>query len=317
MVEAEQEIVVDENVKKLDRFSPAQWQLVVLIVAFAVGAFVYRELMHEHLGHTAAMFVGIPVLMAILLALTPKAKTATGGVLKGITLALLIVAPLVGEGYFCILMASPLFYAVGIAVGVVMDENRKNKNAKLSCLALILVPMSLEGVVPGLSFNRAQTVEVSRMVDAPADAVQRQLAQSPDIAKALPRALRIGFPRPLNAWGQGLKTGAMRTIHFAGAEGDPPGDLAMRVAARSSGYVRFETVSDSSKLMQWIAWDSSEVQWKPVDDRHTMVTWRVHFERQLDPAWYFVPLERAAVHEAAKYLIDANATPDVERKPSN
>ena len=308
---------MDDDGKKLNRFSPAQWQLVVLLVVFAVGAFAYRELMHERLGHTAAMFVGIPVLVAILLALTPKAKTATGGIMKGITLALLIVAPLLGEGYLCILMASPLFYLAGIVVGVVMDEKRKNKNVKLSCLALILLPMSLEGVVPGLSFNRAQTVEVSRVVDAPADSVERQLAQSPEIARALPRALRIEFPRPLNAWGQGLGIGAMRTIHFAGAEGDPPGDLTMRVAAREPEYVRFETVSDSSKLTQWIAWDSSEVQWKPVDDRHTMVTWRVHFERQLDPAWYFAPLERSAVHEAAKYLIEANATPDAIGERSN
>jgi hypothetical protein len=300
---------------KREKLSPAQWQLMILIVAFAVGAIVYRELMHERLGHTAAMFVGIPVLMAILLALTPKAKTVTGAIMKGITLALLIVAPLLGEGYLCILMASPLFYLVGIVVaavvGFVKNENRKRKNARLSCLALILIPMSLEGVVPGLSFNRAQTVEVSRVVDAPADAVERRLAQSPEIAKALPRALRIGFPRPLNASGRGLDIGDLRTIHFAGAEGDPPGDLTMRVAARGPGYVRFQTESDSSKLTQWIAWDGSEVEWRPVDERHTSVTWRVHFERQLDPAWYFAPLERAAVHEAAKYLIEANATPYV------
>jgi len=299
------------------KINSAQWQLLFLILAFAVGAFVYRELMHERLGHTAAMFVGIPVLMAILLALTPKAKTATGGILKGITLALLIVAPLLGEGYLCILMASPLFYLAGTVVGVVMDENRKSKNARLSCLALILLPMSLEGVVPGLSFSRTQTMEVSQVVNASAGAVERQLARSPEITMALPRALRIGFPRPLNAWGQGLEIGDSRTIHFAGAEGDPPGDLIMRVAEHEAGYVRFETVSDSSKLTQWIAWDSSEVQWKRVDDRHTMVVWRVHFERQLDPAWYFAPLERAAVHEAAKYLIEVNATPDVLEIRSN
>jgi hypothetical protein len=35
----------------------------------------------------------------------------------------------------------------------------------------------------------------------------------------------------------------------------------------------------------------------------------VHFERQLDPAWYFASLERAVVKQAAGYLIQANATP--------
>ena len=83
----------------------------------------------------------------------------------------------------------------------------------------------------------------------------------------------------------------------------------MRVAEQRPGYVRFETISDASKLTQWVRWDSSEVSWKSIDETHTEVTWKINFERQVDPAWYFVLWERAAVHEGAKYLIAANATP--------
>lgn len=291
------------------KISSAQWTVVALIVAFAVGGFVYHRLIYYQLGHSAAMFIGIPAILAILLALTPKAKSVTGGILKGITLALLIIAPLLGEGYLCILLATPLFYIVGILVGIIVDSLRAKRTATLSCLAIVLLPMSLEGVVPELSFRRSQTVEVSRTVNASADAVERQLAQRTDISKTLPAPLRIGFPRPLQAMGEGLEIGAPRTIHFAGAEGDPPGDLLMRVTAHQAGFVRFETVSDNSKLTQWIAWKKSEVQWKQIDAGHTLVTWRVQFDRQLDPAWYFAPVERAAVHEAAVYLIDACATP--------
>jgi hypothetical protein len=255
------------------------------------------------------MFIGIPAVMAILLALTPKAKTITGGIVKAITLALLIIAPLLGEGYLCILLASPLFYVVGIVVGLVVDRLRLKRNATLSCVALVLLPMSLEGVIPALSFNRNQTVEVRSVVNASADVVEQHLALSPDLTVRLPAALRIGFPRPLRAWGTGLQIGAARTIHFAGAEGDPPGDLTMHVTAHRPGFLHFQTVSDDSKLTQWVAWDSSEVEWKQLDASHTQVTWRVHFERQLDPAWYFAPLERAAVDQAARYLIQADATP--------
>lgn len=310
------EVVVCETGEVNEKISSAQWTLVALIVAFTIGGVLYSLLMHHGLGHSAAMFLGIPAVLAILLALTPKAKTVTGGILKGITLALLIVAPLLGEGYLCILVASPLFYVVGIIVGIVVDKTRRDRSATLSCVALVLLPLSLEGVIPALSFNRSQTVEVSRVVAASADTVEHQLALSPDITTRLPRTLCIGFPRPLKASGGGLEIGAMRTIHFAGAEGDPPGDLTMRVVASQQGYVRFETVSDTSKLTQWIAWTSSEVQWKQIDGAHSLITWRVHFERQLDPAWYFAPLERAAVHEAAKYLIVANAMPHANAAPT-
>jgi hypothetical protein len=287
----------------------AKWWVVALVVASGCGSILYRVLIHQRLGQSAAMFLGIPVVLAFLLAMAPTAKTVTGGIMKGITFALLIVAPMLGEGYLCILMASPLFYVVGVVVGLVVDYVRVDRTKTLGCVALVLLPMCLEGTTSELSVNRAETVQAVKVVDAGADAVEGTLARSPRVKTVLPRFLRIGFPRPLEAHGEGLNVGAMRTIHFAGAEGDPPGDLVMRVTERRPGYVRFETVSDGSKLTQWIRWSSSEVEWRPVDATHTEVRWTVHFARQLDPSWYFTPWERMAVQDAAKYLIAANAQP--------
>jgi len=68
-------------------------------------------------------------------------------------------------------------------------------------------------------------------------------------------------------------------------------------------------VSDSSKVAHWLDWKSSEVDWTAVDAEHTRVNWTLHFERRLDPAWYFRPWERYATHLAAEYLIRVNATP--------
>lgn len=288
----------------------AQWIIVGLAVATTSGAILYKLLMGIGLGHTGGMFLGIPtVLVIILVAAAPKTKTVTGGILLGITFALLIIAPLLGEGYVCILFAAPLFYLVGIVIGLIVDAFRSHRTGTLSCVSVLILPLCLEGVVPSLTFNRAVSVEASKTVDAPEADVARALGASPRIDTRLPAFLRIGFPRPLEAHGQGLEEGAKRTIHFAGAEGDPPGDLVMRVAEHQPNYVRFETVSDSSKLTQWLRWDASEVSWRALDSRHTQVTWRLHFERELDPAWYFGPWERLAASEAAKYLIAANATP--------
>ncbi|RXH54804.1 hypothetical protein [Granulicella sibirica] len=291
------------------RFGPAQWFLVAVIIAFSAGSLLYKILMHQHLGHSAAMFLGVPAVLAIILALTPKAASATGAILKAITLALLIIAPLLGEGYLCILFAAPLFYVVGIIIGLVVDYFNARRTNTLTCLTLILLPMCVEGVTPSLSFNRAQTVEAEAVVPSPAAAVEQALGQSPDVSTRLPHFLRIGFPQPLASRGDGLALGDTRAIHFAGAEGDPPGDLVLRVTQSRPGYARFDTVSDSTKLTQWVRWTSSEVEWRPLDPTHTTVTWRIHFDRQLDPAWYFTPWQRIAARQAAAYLIQANATP--------
>jgi len=301
-----------EPLESGSRFTTSQWGLVALIVAVSAGSVLYKFLFSHDLGHTAATFIGIPALLAILLALAPRPKSATGSILRGIGVALLIIAPLLGEGYLCILMAAPLFLLVGVLIGAFIDHSRRKRGVTLSCMVLVLLPISLEGIVPALTYDRDQTVEVTRTVNAPASAVAAvaaALAESPDVKTVLPRFLRIGFPRPLEAHGTGLALGDSRTIHFAGAEGDPPGDLVLRVSDEHPGYVRFTTVSDTSKLTQWVRWQSSEVIYAPVDATHTTVTWRICFSRQLDPYWYFTPWERFAAGQAAKYLIAANATP--------
>jgi hypothetical protein len=85
----------------------------LVILAVSVGSVMYRLIVGARLEQTAALFVGIPAVLAILLAMMPKAKTVKGGIMKGLTLALLLSGPILGEGFICILMASLLFYVVG------------------------------------------------------------------------------------------------------------------------------------------------------------------------------------------------------------
>jgi hypothetical protein len=280
--------------------------VLVVALAYIVSALLYKFLFHEGLGHSSLLFIGVPGVLAILLAMAPRAGTAKGGIVRGITLALLLIAPLVGEGYLCILLASPLFYAIGLAIGAAIDIGR-NKTNTLSCAAGLVILLSLDGIVP--PHHRQETVSVTRIVAAPAADIRDALANPPDIATPLPRFLRLGFPHPIAASGSGLDIGATRTIHFTGAEGDPPGDLTLRVARVNPGEIQFVVTGDTSKLTQWIQWRSSLVQWRQVDATHTRVTWQTTFDRQLDPWWYFLPWERYAVRKSTEYLLTANATP--------
>lgn len=294
----------------LSRASAMSWTgLGFLLVALVVGAMFYSFIWHTGLAHTSILFIGLPAMLGIILLLAPSSKSTTGNILRGMAAALLIVGPLVGEGYLCLLFTAPLFLVVGLVVGLIADSMREKRAKTVSCIALIFLPLMLEGVVPQLTWNRTSTGEDTQIVEATQQQVEAALSASPRIETALPRFLRIGFPRPLEVHGAGLVPGDLRTIHFSGAEGDPPGDLVMRVAEVRPGYVRFETVSDGSKLTQWLRWRSSEVTYTPVEGSHTAVTWRITFDRQLDPYWYFTPWEKLAVHEGAGYLIRANAVP--------
>ncbi len=283
----------------------AQWTLAALIFALGIGALAYHWLNAEQLEQTAALFIGLPALLAILLALTPGAKSPTGMVMKGMTIALLSSGVLLGEGIVCILMASPLFYLVGLLVGFIIETTKRRRRRTVQALLLIpLLPMSLEGVVPGASFPRDTVVHVERTVQLPDVAIEQLLGAVYPTAYPAPAFLRLGFPRPVSVRAEGLRIGDCREIQFVNRAGVQSG-VRLKVVNRSPGYARFAVLADTTHIAHWLAWEWAEVRWTKRADGAVRVEWSVGYRRLLDPAWYFGPLERYGVAQCVGYLMDA------------
>src|SRR5437879_7919087 len=150
-------------------FGPAQ-TLAAVAVALGLGSFVYRLLHAADLGQSAAFFIGIPSLMAFaaaFIALRLRASGVIGITFKAITIGLLLSGPLLGEGFICVLLAAPLFYAVGILIALAIEGVRRWTGAgrHSSTLGLLVLPMlalSLEGDVPVLAVPRQATSAAER-----------------------------------------------------------------------------------------------------------------------------------------------------------
>lgn len=293
------------------------WVFAKLLVALGVGAAVYHALMRGGVGQTSALFVGLPALLAVLLVVTPAPRTTAGMTLKAIAFLMALAGLLFNEGLLCILMAAPIFLAVGLVVAKLIDwvgaEGTKRSRAAALPLALALVAASVEGTTPALSFERDEAVTVVRVVDGTAADVERRLAAPlrPDLG--LPLALQLGFPRPVAARGAGLEPGDLRVVRFSGGEGRP-GDLVLRVGAREPGRATFVAESDASHVPHYLAWRWSDVRWEAAGEARTTVRWTVAYTRRLDPAWYFAPCERWCVELAAGWLIDAVAGPAADQR---
>ncbi len=300
------------------RITRSQWMLAAVILALAVAGVLYRLLVLKKLEQTAALFIGLPAVLAIILALTPQAKSATGMIMKVMTIALLMSGPILGEGFICIVMAAPLFYLVGAIIGVLIDRARR-KEKSIVLHAVLLLPLllsSLEGTTPRLSFSRGEEVTVRKIVNGSAIDVERTLAQQPTFDQKLPPFLRMKFPLPVSTSGEGLAVGAERRIHFAGGEGKP-GDLTLRITERTPSSVTFTAQSDTSHVAHWLTWRTSRVTWREVARGRTEVQWTIAYDRELDPAWYFGPWERYATRRAADYLVDTLATPQSAITPQS
>lgn len=293
----------------MQRLSAAQKRLIGVVAALTVASVAYRVINASDLASSAVLFVGLPAILAIGLALTPPARSVTGMIMKGTTLALLLVGILLIEGAVCILFAAPLFYLVGLVVGLVVDARRRRHPGQLPSprtFALLLVPLallSLEGTHELLTLPRDHTVTVERLVDATPAEVEAALAATPRFDGEPPAFLRLGFPTPTTVRGSGLAPDDERAVDFG------TGTLRMAVAESRPGFVHFTVVSDDTKLADWIGWQSARVTYADAGSGRTAVRWTLDYERRLDPAWYFGPVERVGATAAAGYLLQELASP--------
>jgi hypothetical protein len=294
------------------RESRARWTLVGITLALTAGVIVYR-LTHEiGLSETGAFFVGLPAILAITVALSPRAKTVKGTTFKAVTFGLLLSGVLVGEGFVCIVMAAPLFYLVAMPIAGAVQRRRERDEPPGRVYALVLVPvalLSVEGVFDATTLPVRNRVAASADVAAGAPDVEAALAAVPTFDEPAPAFFRHArFPQPIAAEGAGLELGARRRIMFSSPAGPAPLDL--RVAERGPGRVVFTVDGDQTPIAGWMTLRRAVVTWTGAGSERTRVRWELEFDRRLSPAFYFAPLERYAARLAAGYLIRTVATPD-------
>src|SRR5262249_15775444 len=115
----------DPPVERKEEPDPVLYRPAIgIILGVAAASIMFWMLKQGHLEHTSLVFIGIPTVLAILtVRFVPQPRTATGVILKGITLALLVSGIVLREGFICIVMASPLFLLIGVIVGKIADTN--------------------------------------------------------------------------------------------------------------------------------------------------------------------------------------------------
>ena len=279
--------------------SATQKRLIGFIVVIAVVNIAYRLVYATGASQTAALYVGVPALLAIGLALLPRSGTSTGMLIKGSALAMLIAAVVLPEGLICLLFAMPLVAVIAIAVGVILDVTRGQRRRQGPTLMVVSLPLllfSLEGVA-GSPFATEDAVVVrSDGAGATPAEVAAALARPPGFDADLPLFLRAGFNRPLSATGSGIEVGDRRMIMFTGGTHDDHplrlfggtgersvdhhSHMLLRVTESRPGRVVFTVDEDTTMLARWVDLDRAVVTWTTSDESTsaTEVTWRLEYQ---------------------------------------
>jgi hypothetical protein len=127
---------------------------VVLLAALAitgVSALAMQLLTVGRLRDTTAFFVGLPVLLGVLTIQLTRTSSPLGVAMQSSVIFLAIVAPVLGEGSICLLMAAPLFLGVVALIAfvavMIRELFRVARGATaicrdLFCFAWILLPVA-------------------------------------------------------------------------------------------------------------------------------------------------------------------------------
>ena len=275
--------------------------LIVIIVALAIAILFYRYLNDKNFSQTSFLFVGIPALISIVLVKFTKATSGFGIMFKVVTLFLLISGMFLGEGIACILFAAPIFYLVGAILVAISDYLNRRDKEKLYIWTIIPVLLIMGEAGDFKKVPQLQTVEVTQTYKG--DISLEQLNQHNILKNKLPYFFKLGFPTPVSMKGTGIEVSAERQIDFD-SQTKGIGSLVLEVTESTPNKIVFRNKSDNSHIHRWLDWREVEVTLFK-NGNNTKVTWKSDYYCELEPSWYFEPIERFAVQKSSRYLLDA------------
>lgn len=293
---------VEVEAKPSRRPNRYQWALAGLLAAVGVGAFGW--MWQSGRADSAMLFVGLPMLLAVVLILVP-AETGHGRAFQLTTILLLVTAALFHEGAICVILAGPIVYAVVHGIVAVVRGPHARRHGLL--LIPVLLVASLEGASPDLRLDPDQAITVTRTIALSPAQVSERMAQGPkptDV-RSIPLKL-LHVPMPHHVSGQGLDVGDQWVFEYHGSSHGPGGTTRTRVTKTTPNSVEFEVEQNTTITARWVGLQRAVVSWQPTGDK-TQVRLTMWYERKLDPSWYFGPLQQGFMHEGATYLLDSLA----------
>ncbi|GIE84310.1 hypothetical protein [Actinoplanes regularis] len=284
------------------KIRPANWWLAGLVGVVGLAAFVVT--VRSGRADSALLFVALPILLAVALALTPG-RSAHGKAFRMTTIALLLAAVWLHEGAICVLLAAPLVYLVVHGVTGVLRAAERGGRRTLAVLPLpLLLAGGFEGTSPAFRVHPDQSVEVTRVVALAPEQVRAMIEAGPAPVDTRSLSLRaLGVPMPEHVHGDGLETGDRWTFAYHGSSHGPGGDIVTEVRDAGPERVTWAVVEDTSITNRWVGMRDATLSWHAVAGG-TAVTLRIDYRRGLDPSWYFGPLQDRFMHAGAAHVLD-------------
>lgn len=287
-------------------------QTIRILFIIALAAVVIRLLLDSRFATTSLLYLAVPFVVSVLIhQCVPYEPETTRGRqlfnhLRDATVVMLATSFVLFEGFICVLMFMPIYY-VCVLIHYAFTRNREMTTMKALGLPAVVTVMSLEGVFPATSFPRVMAVTHVRVVDAEIAQLKQNMAAPIAFPNERNWFLSI-FPLPVSVAAGSLNAGDVHRLDFVYKRwfytNIHEGVFALEISDVGADFVRTTVVENTSYLANYVQIDGTEVRFTALDDGTTEVALTIHYQRKLDPAWYFGPMQKYAFEASAAYLMD-------------
>jgi len=265
-------------------------------------------------GNSALLYMLVPFLISLFIAFflsDRTAKTIGEKMLRHNGYALIVffsTSILLREGFVCVVFFMPIYLLIVNLIMFVYLSIEKNKKSKLHSVGLsaLFILMSFEGTTNFLSFDRELSVQVSQKTALSVDQIKTNLAMPFELEKDRHWMLMM-FPMPYHIEAGSLNAGDIHTMktryHRWFFTNTHEGEAQLLIEKVNDNAIRTKILKDTTYFSNYIKLHGTEIQFDPVADG-TEVTLTIHFQRKLDPAWYFQPLQKFAFSRMGEFLIE-------------
>ena len=298
--------------------------VVFLILLIAAASLLARILLESSLGTTSLLYVGVPFVVTLLLAISsrsnnPRWQSKYWNGFRTTFLVLFACSIVLYEGFICVLMFLPIYLMVSAIAWIVeatwRGAEKRDRKIRVHILPILVVLASLEGTHDNLSFDRYNEVTATRVAQASIEDLRANLALPIDLDQTRSGVLGL-FPMPYRVDAESMAPGTVHALHFRYYKwfvtNVHEGRMLLQIVENGPSHLVTRILDDTSYLSGYVRLHGTRIEFEALDSATTKVTLKVRFDRKLDPAWYFGPLEKMAINKTAEFLIDEVVIRDAE-----
>ena len=299
-----------------DRFGARRVTTVSILLLIGVASLAVRLLYLGGLERSAILYVAVPYLISLAIALMrsyERHPNSDGYVRHVVTAVMVFLASSVVlfEGFLCVLFFLPIYLilvSIGFLIHSFLSSNKGGSGrAYVHVLPILILASSFEGTSESLSFDRNIQVTATRVTELSTDDIMANLSRPIDLRRDRPWILSV-FPMPDRIDAGSLEVGDIHTVHSRYhrwfVTNTHEGVLDLQITEVARGHVRTRILRDETFFASYLTLIGTEIVMREIENDEVEISLTVRFRRELDPAWYFQPLQSFAVTRMAGFLIE-------------